>query len=86
MKHNIDARRADMYASEADLEKMRDDIIMSVSTAFLQALLNKELLLIAENQLETTEADLQRRTLLVKAERWHKANSTSWKPSKHEKS
>ena len=67
MKHNIDARRADMYASEADLEKMRDDIIMSVSTAFLQALLNKELLLIAENQLETTEADLQRRTLLVKS-------------------
>ncbi len=34
MKHNIDARKADMHASEADLEKMRDDIIMSVSTAF----------------------------------------------------
>ncbi|MFA6913342.1 MAG: TolC family protein, partial [Proteiniphilum sp.] len=43
MKHNIDARKAEMYASEADLDKMRDDIIMSVSTAFLQALLNREL-------------------------------------------
>lgn len=67
MKHNIDARKADMHASEADLEKMRDDIVMSVSTAFLQALLNKELLLIAENQIETTQANLQRRSELVKS-------------------
>ena len=65
MKHNIDARKAEMYASEADLEKMQDDIIMSVSTAFLQALLNKELLQIAESQLETTSADLERRAELV---------------------
>ena len=67
MKHNIDARKADMYASEADLEKMQDDIIMSVSTAFLQALLNKELLRISENQLETTDADYQRRFALVES-------------------
>ena len=65
MKHNIDARKAEMYASEADLEKMQDDIVMSVSTAFLQALLNKELLRIAENQLETTQADITRRQELV---------------------
>ena len=65
MKHNIDARKAEMYASEADLEKMQDDIIMSVSTAFLQALLNKELLQIAESQLEATRASLERRTELV---------------------
>lgn len=65
MKHNIDARKAEMYASEADLEKMQDDIVMSVSTAFLQALLNKELLRIAENQLKTTQADLTRRRELV---------------------
>lgn len=69
MKHNIDARRADMHASEADLDKMRDDIIMSVSTAFLQALLNRELLQIAETQLETTRADIARRTELVKSGR-----------------
>src|SRR5690554_6936182 len=69
MKHNIDARKADMYASEADLEKMQDDIIMSVSTAFMQALLNKELLIIAENQLESTDADHQRRLALVESGR-----------------
>ena len=69
MKHNIDARKADMHASEADLDKMRDDIIMSVSTAFLQVLLNRELLQIAETQLETTRADIARRTELVKSGR-----------------
>lgn len=69
MKHNIDARKADLYASEADLAKMRDDIVMSVSTAFLQTLLNKELLQIAVNQLETTRADISRRTELVKSGR-----------------
>jgi len=67
MKHNIDARKADMHTSEADLDKMRDDIIMSVSTAFLQALLNRELLQIAESQLEITQADITRRTELVKS-------------------
>ncbi len=72
MKHNIDARKADMQASEADLDKMRDDIIMSVSTAFLQALLNRELLQIAETQLETTQADIARRTELVKSGRMAK--------------
>lgn len=69
MKHNIDARKAEMHASEADLEKIKDDIIMSVSTAFLQALLNKELLIISENQLESTSADYQRRLALVESGR-----------------
>ncbi|KUL18333.1 MAG: Outer membrane efflux protein [Proteiniphilum sp. 51_7] len=67
MKHNIDARKADLHASEADLDKMRDDIIMSVTTAFLQALLNKELLQIAESQLALTQADITRRTALVES-------------------
>ncbi|MGI6074592.1 MAG: TolC family protein [Fermentimonas sp.] len=72
MKHNIDARRADLHASEADLEKIQDDIIMSVSSAFLQTLLNKELLNISKNQLEATEADLNRRNSLVKSGRMAK--------------
>lgn len=67
MKHNIDARKADLYASEADLEKIQDDIIMSVSTAFLQVLLNKELLQIASDQIELTKANIERRTELVRS-------------------
>lgn len=65
MKYNIDARRADMYVSEANLERIQDEIVMSVSTAFLQALLNQELLLIAENQMEITQANLLRSEALV---------------------
>lgn len=67
MKHNIDARKADLYASEADLEKMQDDIIMSVSTAFMQVLMNKELLQIATDQIELTKANIARRTELIKS-------------------
>jgi len=61
MKHNIDARRADVLVSEADLERIKDEITMSV----LQALLNHELLLIAENQIESTQANLLRSSELV---------------------
>src|SRR5690606_14135330 len=52
---------------EADLEIIQDDIVMSVSTAFLQVLLNKELLRISENQLESTNADYQRKRSLVES-------------------
>ncbi|MDD3788192.1 MAG: TolC family protein [Petrimonas sp.] len=65
MKHNIDARRFDMQASEADLAKIEDDIVMSVSTAFLQALMNKELLRIAEEQVKLTDANIERRKALI---------------------
>ena len=67
MKHNIDAKRAELNASEADLEKIKDDIVMSVSTAFLQVLMNKELLRISQEQIELTKANIVRRTELVKS-------------------
>lgn len=65
MKYNIDARKAEMYISEAELEQIQDDIIMSVSTAFLQVLMNKELLEIANDQIELTEENIRRLTELV---------------------
>lgn len=65
MKHNIDAKRADLSAAEADLEKFKDDIEMSVATAFLQVLLQKELLQIADSQIELTDANLARRKELI---------------------
>lgn len=67
MKHNIDARRADVSASQADLDKIREDIIMSVSTAFLQVLLNKELVQISEDQIELTNANIIQRNELIKS-------------------
>jgi outer membrane protein len=69
MRRNIDARRADIYASQADLERIQEDIILSVSSAFLQALLNKELLQIAENQLGMTKARIAQQTEMVESGR-----------------
>ena len=65
MKYNIDARKAEMYISEADLERIQDDIVMSVSTAFLQVLMNKELVQIANDQIELTNTNLIRMNELV---------------------
>ena len=67
MKHNIDARRAETYASAADLEKAKADIVMAVNTAYLQVLMNKELLQTAENQLFLTKELIVQRQKLIEA-------------------
>jgi len=67
MKYNIEARKADMYASQADLEKIKQDITMSVAAGFLQILLNKELLQISTTQLELTKTKIEQRKGLVAA-------------------
>ena len=67
MKHNIDIRKADMYASEQDLEKIKQDITTSVAAGFLQILLNKELLQIATDQQELTKTKIEQRKGLVSA-------------------
>lgn len=65
MFREIDAKKAILYASESDLERMKNDIRISVSTAFLQVVLNKELLQIAEEQLKLTEENLIQKRKLV---------------------
>ncbi|NDP22594.1 MAG: TolC family protein [Paludibacter sp.] len=67
MKYNIDARMADLKVSEAELEKIRQDIILNVSSAYLQVLLNKELLLISTNQLKLTDTKMEQQKSLVEA-------------------
>lgn len=67
MKYNIDARRAEVSASDADLEKFKDDIEMSVSTAFLQVLLQKELLQIAIQQIDLTKANIGVQSQLIES-------------------
>ncbi len=66
MKYNIDARMAELKISEAGLEKIRQDIILNVSTGFLQVLLNKELLQISVDQLKLTESRIEQQKSLVK--------------------
>ncbi len=65
MKYNIDARKADMYASDSDLEKIKQDIILNVATVYLQILMNKELFQIATEQLGLTKTKIEQRKALV---------------------
>jgi len=67
MKYNIDGRKADMYASQADLDKIKQDITTGVAAEFLQILLNKELLQIATDQLELTKSKIEQRKVLIEA-------------------
>ena len=65
MKFNIDQARANMQASEANIQALQLQIKMNVSTMYLQVLLSKELLAVAENQLADTRLKLQRDSALV---------------------
>ena len=65
MKFNIDQARANMQASEANIQALQLQIKMNVSTMYLQVLLSKELLAVAENQLADTRMKLQRDSALV---------------------
>lgn len=67
MKHNIDARRAEIKASEADLEKIKSDIELNVTIAFLQVLLYKDNLKTLEAQVEYTNRKIEQKTALVNA-------------------
>ena len=65
MKYRIDEARLNMEASESETEKMELDIRMNISTMYLQVLLNKELLVVADTQLEATRLKLERNEQLV---------------------
>ncbi len=67
MKYNIDQSKADMMASEADLEKTKQDVTMNVALGFMQILMNKELLQIANDQLSLTRNRIEQRKALVEA-------------------
>lgn len=66
MKYNIDAKKAELLAAGTDWQKVEKDIILNVSTVFLQVLQNKELLKNAESQLELTRNNLIQRKELIK--------------------
>ncbi len=57
-KNALIAAKIDTKAAEANIEKTKNDIALSVATSFLQALLNKEQIGIAEIQFEQTKSQL----------------------------
>ena len=57
----------DLLAAEYDLQGLSNDISMNIASAFMQAMFNEELLLVAEEQVDVTNEQLQRTEKLVES-------------------
>jgi len=65
IKHNIEARNADLQASYAEKKLQEDNVKVNVSSAYLQVLLDKELLQVAADQLALTKTKIEQRKSLI---------------------
>lgn len=57
----------DLLAAEYDLEGLSNDIAMSIASAFMQVMFNEEVLLVAQEQVDVTNEQLQRTQKLVES-------------------
>jgi outer membrane protein len=65
--NTIQKNKYELLASEQDLEKFRDDISMNIALAYLQILLNQELVTATEAQVELTREQIERTQRMVDA-------------------
>ena len=66
IKHDIAGQKFSLQASLKDLERAREDVSLNVTSLYLQVLLNKEMVKVAENQVELSRQQVERSELLVK--------------------
>jgi outer membrane protein len=66
-RNTIAANKYEMQASQAAVDKTRDDIALNVAGAYLQVLLNREQINISRVQWQQTNAQLENTRKLVKA-------------------
>lgn len=69
MKFAIDQARASMQSSEASVQASELQLRLNISSMYLQVLLNKQLLLVAEEQANETRRTLHKDSLLMLANR-----------------
>ena len=69
MKYRIDMAKAQLQAQALSVEELQQDIRINICAMYLQVLLNKELLIVAENQQEDTRLKVERMQALVDANR-----------------
>lgn len=58
--NNIAARRLDLQAAMADLERVRENVSIQVTSAYLEVLYQKELTAVQQRQVELSQAQLHR--------------------------
>ncbi len=66
-RNNIEANRLALDATKAGIERVQNDISLSVANTFLQAMLNNETVRIAELQLSQSQEQLRNTNALVRA-------------------
>ncbi len=67
ISNTIKQNNLNLMASLADLERLKNDISLNIASAYLQILFSKELLNIAEGQLNITKQQVDRTRRLVEA-------------------
>ena len=66
-RKSIELNKYNLQASIQDVEKIKNDISLSIALAYLQILLNKELLDVTKNQYDITMEQIDRTSILVAA-------------------
>lgn len=66
-QNTIKKNELDLQAAIQDVQRLKNDISLNIAAAYLQILLNEEKLIIATNQLQTTEEQLRKTKILVDA-------------------
>ena len=69
IKHDIQGRRFDLQAAMQDLQRAREDLSLNVTSMFLQVLFCKELIVVAQKQVELSRTLVERNELLLKGGR-----------------
>lgn len=67
IRHTIAGRRLDLQAALKDLERAREDVSLNITSLYLKVLFNKELLKVAESQVELSKGQLERSEQLFKS-------------------
>ena len=65
--HDLAAQKLSLQAAMQDLARAREDVSLNVTALYLQALLNKELVRVAESQVALSMAQVERSRLLVES-------------------
>lgn len=69
IKHTIQSEKLSLEASLLDLEKAKESLSVSITILYMQVLYNKELVKVAESQLELSKSELERSKLLFEGGR-----------------
>jgi len=65
--NTIQKNKRELLASEQDLQNIKDNISLSIALAYLQILLNKELVIENDTQLQTTKQQIEKTRKMVDA-------------------